>query len=144
MSSHLRICFQLAQAQGAYPPVSVENIWAMPTDKGEYVLDNIPFFTRQATFGDTVSATLGEDGRLWFTKVVRESGNSLIRVVFFDLARIAEVRRDLEALGCDTELSKNLVAVNIPSTTSLADVQRYLGGKAAQGWIDYEEPILRQ
>ncbi len=144
MKNHVNILFRLAQDAEGYPPVAVERIWATKASTG-YMLDNIPFFTRQATFGDTVSVT-DESGTLWFSGVLVRSGNSLLRVVLFDTSRVDEVRKGLSNLGCTTEWDQphKLVGVNVPDTASLAAVQAYLQKESAQGWLDYEEPILRQ
>ena len=53
---HVKIQFNITQDSEGYPPVAVEGVWAMKAPCGSYVLDNIPFFTRDATFGDTVTA----------------------------------------------------------------------------------------
>lgn len=103
-------------------------MWADATaTSGHYELDNIPFFARQATLGDVVRAT--EPGeRLMFDAVVSRSGSSLIRVVAYDDAHIAEIRAALVTLGCSTEAysSRSIIAVDVPPQASLRDVQRYL------------------
>jgi hypothetical protein len=87
-----------------------------------------------------------EDGHLWFDKVVRRSQNSLVRVVFFDCTCVERVNERLVNLGCSTEYIKahNLLAVSIPDTVNLRDVQDYLQSEAGTSVLDYEEPILRQ
>lgn len=144
MKNHAKIQFRVAQDAGGYPPVAAEGIWATKAPTG-YTLDNIPFFAREATLGDTVSVTV-EDGTLWFSAVLIRSGNSLLRVVLFDPCRVDEVRKGLSGLGCSTEWDQphKLVGVNVPYTSSLSAVQAYLQRESAQGWLDYEEPILRQ
>ena len=88
MGRSSKVHFRLVQDEDGYPPVSVESVWAQPSTKaGEYVLDNIPFFAREATIGDVVQVR-EEEGHLWFDKVVRRSQNSLVRVVFFDRAAV--------------------------------------------------------
>jgi hypothetical protein len=146
MPQPVKIHFHLAQDDDDYPPVSVESVWATPREAPQqFVLDNVPFFVREATLGDTVIASAGEGG-YWFDKVVRRSDNSLIRVVFFDEAQRERIMRDLECLGCSTELLKAhaLIAVNVPPQASLAAVQKYLQQEATAQNLDYEEPILRQ
>ena len=51
-----------------------------------------------------------------------------------------------KAGGCSTEYIKahTLLAVSIPSTVNLREVQGYLQAEASAGTLDYEEPILRQ
>lgn len=138
--------FRLDQDEDGYPPVAVESVWAKKTvTPHEYVLDNVPFFARDATVGDVVIAR-DEDGHLWFEKIVVRSGNSLLRVVFFDRSCVDEIRKHLESLGCSTEYDKahNLVAVSVPPSVALTAIQDYLRAESDAERIDYEEAILGQ
>lgn len=73
-------------------------------------------------------------------------GEFSLAVVLFDTTRVDELCRELEALGCETECYRThkLVAVNVPRSVVLGSVQAYLRAQATQGWLDYEEPLLRQ
>ncbi len=146
MSNHVRIHFKLKGDADGYPPLAAESVWATPGESTElFVLDSIPFFTREATFQDVVLA-VREDGALWFQRLVQPSKNSLIRLVFFLPENTSEVRDALSTLGCATEWDSahKLVAVNIPPQVPLGNVQTYLAEQASAGVLDYEEPILRQ
>ncbi|HYG06224.1 MAG TPA: DUF4265 domain-containing protein [Stenotrophomonas sp.] len=146
MTASIKVHFQLLQDADGYPPVAVESIWATPGDAPNiFVLDNIPFFVRQATVGDVVKVR-EQDGRYWFDHAVAKSGNSLIRAVFFNSTGVDEVKVCLVSRGCAAEYlqAHNLLAVNVPVETDLASIQQYLDAKAAEGMLDYEEPILRQ
>jgi Domain of unknown function (DUF4265) len=78
--SPVRVNFSLKQEEEGYPPVAVESLWAEPGAKpGEYVIDNVPFFVRDATIGDTILAREEGDGR-WFNRLLSRSLNSLLRV----------------------------------------------------------------
>lgn len=141
-----KIHFRLEQDEDGYPPVAVESLWARPASRhGRYVVGNIPFFVCDATIGDTVKAR-EVSGDLWYEKTVQRSGNSLIRVTFFDLGAFDAVCGQLESMGCGVEYLKpyNILAVDIPPVVTLATVQAYLSTQAAAGFIDYEEPILMQ
>lgn len=146
MTASLKIHFHLTQDEDGYPPVAVESLWAEAgTKSGEYVIDNIPFFVRDATIGDTVRVR-EEKGHCWFDGVVSRSQNSLVRVVFFDQESVEKVSEQLVARGCIVEYSKdyNLMAVNIPYSVNLKNVKNYLQQEVDAGAIDFEEPILRQ
>jgi hypothetical protein len=146
MANHTKVHFRLDQDEDGYPPVAVESVWATPTEvEGRFVLDNVPFFARDATLGDEVITSTGEGG-CWFERVVLRSGNSLVRVVFFDVIHQGRVAEELEAFGCSTEglEAHSLLAVSIPAQISLKTVQTYLRGEAAADHLDYEEPLLRQ
>ncbi len=140
-----KIHFRLHQNEDGYPPLAVESVWAQKDEPEGYILDNIPFFEREATLGDVISAK-ESNGILWFERILKPSSNSLLRAIFFDRARIDEIRQGLFNLGCDSEayLAQNLVAINVPPDKLLKNVQEYLRGAADQGWLDYDEAILRQ
>jgi hypothetical protein len=141
----VKINFRVKAGDDGYPPVAVESLWANPAGDG-YLIDSIPFFTSEATNGDRVVARNGEGDALWFDGILQRSGNSLIRVVFFDLDSQDAVVSHLTGLGCGTERMAQfkLLAVDIPQDVVLGDVQTYLQTQASAGLIDYEEPILRQ
>lgn len=135
MADGVKIHFQLEQDEDGYPPVASESMWGNPTGQpGEYILDNIPFFTRDATIDDTVHVR-EEDGILWFERVVAPSTNSLIRVVFFDRGAVQDTCQHLESVGCSIEYIRayNLLAVNIPASVPLDRVQSYLQDQATAG-----------
>jgi uncharacterized protein DUF4265 len=146
MEDRKKIHFQLTQDEDGYPPVGVESVWAEPGENpGEYIIDSIPFFIREATLDDIVRAR-EQDGQRWFEATVRPSLHSLIRVVFFDSEQVDRVNKRLVELGCSTEYLRayKLLAVSIPPDAKLSDVQRYLQSESDAGTVDYEEPILRQ
>lgn len=146
MADPVKVFFSLVQDEDGYPPVTVESVWAqVGNEPGEFVLDNIPFFARNATIGDVVAVRV-EDDRRWFEQVVRRSGNSLIRVVYFDPDQRGRVEERLRLLGCSMEYfaRHRLLAVNVPATSVLTDVQAFLGAEVAAGTLEYEEPILPQ
>lgn len=146
MTERVKIFFQMQQDEDGYPPITVESVWAMPSENvDEYVLNNIPFFFREATFEDTVKAQ-EKNGQLWFERLTVNSSNSLIRVVFHDRECESRIEQELTKLGCEVEYFEqyNLLAVSIPGDIKLSDVQAYLASEADAGTIGYEEPILRQ
>jgi hypothetical protein len=110
------------------------------------MLDNIPFFARAATSGDVVRAKEGDGSVLWFERMVKPSRNSLLRVTFFQPAKVQDVREALGQLGCSTEWddAHHLVSVNVPPNVKLDAIQSYLAEQAQFDCLDYEEPLLRQ
>src|SRR5262245_55766000 len=112
---HQKIFFSLEQDEAGYPPVGVESVWAIETNDGDFIIDNIPFFTCQATLGDVVEVER-IDEELRYVSTRKRSGNSLLRVVFFEGHDPSRLRSDLTKLGCSTELShlQSLIAVNVP------------------------------
>ncbi len=145
MTETTKVHFRLKKDEDDYPPDEVESAWARPVgEKNEYVLDNIPFFTRDATYGDTIATRL-IDGELWFQGLVRSSGNSLLRVLFFDLGLFDLVCARVKQLGCDVEFMEGykILSVSVPPSSSLDDVIAFLEQEAGDDTIDYEEAILR-
>ena len=146
MTELVKVHFRLEQDDDGYPPASVESLWATPGSRAEeYVLDNIPFFARDATIGDTIIVRR-EDDLQWFDALVQHSTNSLLRAIFFIEDQVERVSQRLIDLGCSVEYMKayKLLAINVPGDVKLASIQDYLGKEAAEGTLDYEEPILRQ
>lgn len=145
MNDQVKIFFELVQDEDGYPPATAESVWATTTGHpDEFELDNVPFFARDATLGDVVTARK-VDGVLWFDTIVRPSKNSLIRLIFLDATALDEVNKVLCDMGCATEGASQyrLLAVSIPPSTRLEWVQGYLAKQEASGVIGYEEPILR-
>lgn len=144
-SKEVKINFKVQVGSDGYPPVAVESLWAQHVED-EYIIDSIPFFTSDATSGDRIRAQVGDEDALWFAGIVERSGNSLIRVVFFDLTCEDVLAAKLKKMGCGTERMPQfkLMAINVPSEVDLAEIQAYLSDRNSAGLIDYEEPILRQ
>lgn len=38
-----------------YPPVSTESLWAEKLSSGNYKIKNIPFYSKDVSFGDVIS-----------------------------------------------------------------------------------------
>ena len=139
-----KVYFRLWQDDDAHPPVNRESVWAKQVEGG-FVLDGIPFFTREATFGDLVAVLADGNGALWFDGIESASAHSLIRVFFFDDDCVASVRTFLEALGCATKRRKasKLVAVDVPPEADLSRIQAFLRYETELGRLDYEDALLR-
>jgi hypothetical protein len=143
MTNRRKVFFDLEQDGSGYPPVATESMWATPTEvPTEYVLDNIPFFERVATIGDTVRVEEVE-GCFCYRETVKRTDHSLIRVVGADVADITQVGKELEGLGCSWELDSvhHLISVDVPPE-ALERAQALVAERAKSGKIDYEEAIL--
>lgn len=146
MDNHVKVHFHLQPDEDDWPPATVESVWAKRSSgENEYVLANVPFFACDATIGDTIRVRQ-DDGNLWFDKLVQDSPNSLIRIIVEKPENIEEISNHLITLGCETELYRhyNLIAVSIPASVSLSDVQRWLQTQKNAGTLDYEEAILKR
>lgn len=142
-STVLRVTFRLKQDEDGYPPYIFESLHAAPLEDGTYEVANIPFFSYDAALGDVVKVKEepDEDG-LFFDELVRESGNSVIRVQFRDKGEQPRLTEQLRAMGCESEALHSYLAVNIPAQVSYSPILRLLlQGEASDRW-GFEEAVL--
>jgi hypothetical protein len=145
MGKACKIIFKLVQDDDGYPPVGYESVWAIPFGEGQFKIDNIPFFTCDATLGDVIAAY--EDmGELRFTTMIKSSGSSLLRIVYVEGSDVEQIRSDLRCLGCSTEWDKihRLISVDVPPEVELSHVRDFLDSGLERGISDYEEAIVRE
>jgi hypothetical protein len=102
--AHAKVLFRLPQDEDGYPPMDIEGVWASKNDDGSLTIDHIPFFTKEATLGDRVCA-IARKGQLFYHSTIEHSGNSLLRVVFFEQSELPPLRSQLSSRGCTSELS---------------------------------------
>ena len=143
-NKHEKILFKLVQDEDGYPPNDYESLWALPSENSNYEIDNIPFFVQGISCGDLVEADKVND-ELWFRSVVKKSSNSTLRIICFDITKVAEVRKHLSSLGCSSELShiEGLFAVDVPESCDYSTIQKYLDQKEQEDILEYEEASIR-
>ena len=143
-SNPVKVHFKLEQDEDGYPPTDSEFLWCIPTERGTYVVDNIPFFARDISLGDEISARK-KGTILQFSQLVRQSSNTTVRVLIKKMEALEMIRERLEALGCGTELMQDmlLIAVTIPPEAPIAETLSFLDGQAEQGNIGIEESAVR-
>lgn len=148
---YVRIQFVLQRDECGYPPADSEVLWALTEAGLGYKLDNIPFYAQGISFGDIVEADPVPKGPLRFARVVVHSRHSTIRVSLTDECpdkrpldlRTEELRSELHALGCGTELSHDgFFSVDVPPSAPLESVRDALSRGLAAGLWAYEEPVL--
>ncbi len=142
--SQIKIKFSLEQDEDGYPPFDSENIWAMELSGGGFQIDNIPFYAKDATFGDVVDIECRE-GSPVFSRVLRYSGNSLVRIKFYDSSVVESTIAILNEMGCEAEINDNvstLVALHIPSKVSFKKVIDFLIDGSDKDLWDYEEALV--
>lgn len=130
---------------GTLGSTEVEAMWAIRTAEG-FKLDNIPFYAREISAGDIISASPDPDGMLRFKTLITPSQHSTVRL-WFTKGRedeVPHVRQALRDLGCPSELSDlpRLVAVDIPPTISYDIVRNVLNNYESDGLLEYEESCL--
>ena len=136
----VKIAFPCEGPSGA---AETETMWAVVVDDG-YEIDNIPFYAMEVACGDVVAAQSGPLGDLIYTGLVRVGGHSVVRLSFFDAARVPEVRDLLRGMGCSTEISdvRTLLSVDVPPEVPYVEVRRALDLLQNRGVLDYEEACL--
>jgi len=140
---YVKVLFELEKEDEDYPPVNYERLWARRLEQGLFELDNIPFFVRDISAGDVVSAREG-DGEVVFSGVVRESGNSTLRVIVFDATQVEEIRRQLQSFGCSTELNvSKMLGVDVPAPIDLQAVRTWLMEQQSSGVLEFEDACIR-
>ncbi|WP_406700127.1 DUF4265 domain-containing protein [Singulisphaera sp. Ch08] len=140
----IRVVMELVRDDEGYPPFDSERVWAKEARDGGYLIDNIPFFASQATYGDVIDVEY-RDGEAYFLRTREWSKNSLLRVIFFDNQDPSPLRSELSRLGCETELSEintTLLAINVPPNIDMGSVRGLLEDGSRKGLWDYEEAII--
>lgn len=144
LSGYQKILFRLQRDADGYPPNEWETLWAKELGQDLFQIDNVPFFVRGISDGDTVLATFRED-EYHFVRVVKRSKNSVIRVMVYEGEDVQALRDQLSTLGCESELSHiaRLFSVHIPASVSISEVRALLDkGEQEERW-SYEEGSLR-
>ncbi|MBB5317299.1 DUF4265 domain-containing protein [Tunturibacter empetritectus] len=142
--NHVKIGFYLEQDEDGWPPVTLENLWAIDLGEGRYRIDNIPFYVRGVSDGDLIAAKPEEDGRLVFSELVEASPNSTFRLVVFDKEEAPAVRKMFRDLGCPSELvSEGFISLHIPGTVEIKPISTLIEQGEENGQWDFEEGVLR-
>lgn len=142
--STVKVHFRLKKDESGYPPAASEFLWCAPTENNTYVVDNIPFFTRDISLGDEIAAEKS-DGELFFSRLVRPSKNSTVRVLVKDPGMMLEIREKLDSLGCGSELMEDmdLLAVTMPPESNISQALTFLDEEAEKGNVGIEESAVR-
>lgn len=121
----------------------VERLWARTVGEGLFQLENLPWYAYGVSDDDVVEARPTEEGEgsvFEFVRVVRQSGNRLVRCVFDESAPDG-LLAGLVSLGCYSEAANpRYLAVGIPPAVSLDEVARYLTDAAVR-W-EYANPDI--
>ncbi len=143
-SNRVKVHFQLEPDNSACSPTKSEFLWCIPTKRGSYIVDNIPFFARDISLGDEISAEQVEKV-LHFSRVLHESKNSTVRVLLKKPGITKAIRDKLHGFGCGTELMDHLslLAVTMPPDSLIAEAFSFLDNEADKLNIGIEESAVR-
>lgn len=122
-----------------------ETIWCEKIDAENFIVDNIPFIAKRISLGDTIKAEYDSDDEMYyFDDFVSTSGNSTIRIFFYDDSLIDSTRELLNKHNCESEVlpARSIVAVNIPKEVVYTPIRAFLEeGEEKGNWV-YEESCL--
>ncbi len=122
--------------------ICTETIWCERKGNG-YEVNNIPFYASNVALGDLIEVK-EIDGDIWFEKLLKPSGNSVIQLVIYDHRSQAEVGKLFEQYGCDWEGSdrSDLISINVPYNVPYNVIKEILiDGENREIW-DYREACL--
>lgn len=142
---YVKVRFRLEQDADGWPPVASEGLWAEPVGIDDYRIDNTPWFVRGVSADDVVRAVADDDGMLWATSVVRQSGRLTVRVIPFRAGPLKGDRQAVldafKAVGVSGEGIEQygIVALDIPPEADLGAVKQILRQGVADGSWEFEE-----
>jgi hypothetical protein len=120
---------------------ATERLWAEEVEKGQFRLQNSPFYAFGVSFEDIVSAT-EVDGQLTYQRVLHRGGHSTYRLRLkangIDSPAFSRAWSQLQAIGCTYEEGP-VLAVDIPSSTNADAAYALLQSGEAAGLWAFEE-----
>jgi hypothetical protein len=143
-SALMKVFFSLSPDEDGYLPVGSESLWAKVVKDG-YQIDNIPFYVTGVSCYDVVAVNRGNDGTLSFSHVVKRFGHSTIRVCICDVDAVGKLRRDLKALGYESEQDyvPNLIAIDIAPHVKIRPLWEFLEEGLEQSKWEYEDACIQ-
>ena len=147
-SNAMKIYFQLRQEEG-FPPVAVESLNAEGVDDGRYRIQNTPFFTLDAAFGDVVTCEPDANGRHVFRSNEVQSGFDAISVILLDETQDGFLMDLLRNLNCVIEYGEfgelRMLAIGLPPGIGRNDaksIRSQLDALEEQGHLSYAELVV--
>lgn len=134
-----KILFEYRDLNGGY---AIESAWAEKVGN-YYKLNNILFYASNYSWGDIVKVE-NRNGELYVIGLVKESGHSTIRIIFYKKEDIDPTIERLKDMGCDFEGSNipSLISVDVPPEVNYSDVRQFLDvGEENEMW-SYQESCL--
>ena len=120
-----------------------ESLWARDRGNGIYTLDNVPFYARGVSYGDSVRAVRRADGLLWMERVTIRGGHSTYRLFLLHGTTFEEATGRLkEALNSGATIERargSFFALDLPPQMDIYAAYALLERGEAAGWWDFEE-----
>ena len=143
-----KIKFKLEKDKDGYPPAEVESIWVKDLGNGSYEIDNSPFYARNISWKDIVSAEQ-RDGELWYKETLTPSDHSTMRVYFHkecsfeDRENILHFLNDSGATYESFAKDYPLYAVDLSPEVDYRKLITYLREKEKNNLLGVEESSYR-
>lgn len=124
---------------------SSETVWVEPIGDGVFRIRNVPFYARNLSFGDVISAREAANSALTLDKVVSRGGHSTYRIRLADSVSLEDLTFDkywqpLEAAGCTYErATERLLGVDVPPAAGIYEVYDLLSTGENEGAWSFEE-----
>ena len=136
-----RVTFELEP--NAWHGHATERLWAERVGSDTYRLRNSPFYAKNVSFGDIVTAEQTDDGQLLFTGTALRGGHSTYRIVPAvapSTDRFTEFWAPLRERGCSYEgVEGKLLSADVPPRADIHEVYRLLQAGEDAGVWDFEE-----
>ena len=144
-NNHIKILFKLKKDSDGYPPVDWESIWATQINYNNCIINNLPFYIYDLSFGDTISFNKLND-EFYFDKLINKSSYSLIRVYCKNKDVMEKLKLELELQKCKWEYSNtfSLASIAIPKDVFLKDVEIVISKYKNYDFIEYEIACNRE
>ena len=118
------------EIEDGYPPISVESLNARRVENEQFEILNTPFFVKNVAYGDFVSASKQQDGRLVFDACTKWSGFKAISIILLDDSMDTEIMDLLRGLQCVIEYGEfgdlRMVAVGVPVSVDYTQIRNSL------------------
>ena len=124
----VEVWFRIEKDGDGYPKTrSWEGMLSHRTKEG-FVLESVPFYLRNVSRGDTVTAI--QEDFLRFSEVIARGGHNTYRLLMSDVpeSETEQAIADLDRLGLTVERSENkiLLAVDVPPSVNQQGIDGYL------------------
>ena len=144
ITEQVKVHFPLEIDEDNFPPINVESLNAFQRNNGEIRLDNTPFFITGVALGDVVRCTVDSSTNgVWFEKVISESGNKALSIIFLETHCKDDVYLQLKKFGCYCEYGEfdgmDMLAVCVYQSEDYSKIASYLDKLELDEWISYAE-----
>lgn len=143
MQNEIKVHFELEIVEDGFPPIRIETLNAIQAD-GLARIDNTPFFVTGVALGDIIDyESKSETGVFWITRVLEESGNKAISIIFLEESCKESVFLWLRDKGCYCEFGNfgNLLmlAICVFKEIPYEDVRTFLDQHEMNNVLSYAE-----